>query len=77
MVTMNVALAYNVGGTSVAVTEHTSAALLLVNQPSPFVHVYNFADLKRVIRELRDEITAQIVKIKVFPACAFGNPDEA
>ena len=36
-VTMQVALNYTVGGTSVAATDHSSATLLLVNQPSPYM----------------------------------------
>lgn len=36
-VTMDVTLNYTVGGTSVAATDHTSASLLLVNQPSPYM----------------------------------------
>jgi hypothetical protein len=35
--TMQVTLNYTVGGTSVAATDHSSAALLLVNQPSPYM----------------------------------------
>jgi hypothetical protein len=36
-VTMQVTLNYTVGGTSVAATDHSSATLLLVNQPSPYM----------------------------------------
>ena len=37
VVTMQVTLNYTVGGTGVAATDHSAAALLLVNQPSPYM----------------------------------------
>lgn len=37
LVTMQIALTYTVGGTGVTATDHSSATLLLVNQPSPYM----------------------------------------